>query len=311
MSLVKSVARRLFNGLYFSNEYICLNREAIIPDIKVMLETGDSAYDVTDSHLLLGYKPLLIALPKNGSYILSDPSTLNFFTSGKLCGSIRLGLSDTFHENMILFRGLSASHDLLTVSQKILHTLLRRGKRKNDPLNPSKELYDQIRVAYSFPRKISVITVGENGMYNAFPTDLHGEIHGQNNYIISLRENGEAYKQVIRAGRICLSTVSLAQFREVYALGKNHMQDLQPEKYFPEKTLRFINGSGIPVYGAANSYLILKVKSEQKAGIHHLITFFIEQRGQWENSPGTLAHIHSYYALWRKRNNYRDILFIR
>lgn len=311
MSLVKIVARRLFNGLYLSNEYICLNREAIIPDIKVMLETNDSAYDVTDSHFLLGYKPLLIGIPKNGSHIVTDTASLKFFTAEKLCGTIRLCISDTFHENLTIFIGQSASHDLLTISQRILHTLIRKGKRKNDPLNPSIELYDQIRVAYSYPRKISVITVGENGLYNAFPTDLHGEIPGQNNYIISLRENGKAYKQVLHAGRISLSTVPCDQFREVYALGKNHMQDMRPEKYFPEKTIRFINGSGIPVYGAANGYLILKIKSEQKAGIHHLITFTIEKRSASEKQLSILSHIHSYYALWRKRNNFRDMLFIR
>jgi hypothetical protein len=297
--------------MYFSNEYICLNFKELIPDIRVILETHDSAFDVTDSHLLLGYKPLLIGIPKNGSHITSHTASLKFFTSEKLCGTIRLCISDTFHENLTIFVGHSASHELLTVSQQILHILIRNRKRKNDPLNPPRDLYDQIRVAYSYPRKISVITVGENELYNVFPTDLHGEIHGQNKYIISLRENGKAFRQVVHSGRICLSTVSCDQFREVYALGKNHMQDLQPVNYFPAETLRILNGSGLAVYGAATGYLILKMESEQKAGIHHLITFSIEKRSATDKQLNILSHIHSYYALWRKRNNFSDILFIR
>ncbi|MEI9943390.1 MAG: hypothetical protein WDN26_04150 [Chitinophagaceae bacterium] len=38
-------------------------------------------------------------------------------------------------------------------------------------------LFSQVQIAYSVPRNISLVTLGENELYNLFPTDLHGA-HG-------------------------------------------------------------------------------------------------------------------------------------
>ena len=64
-------------------------------------------------------------------------------------------------------------------------------------------LYKQVQIAYSIPRNISLITVGQNDRFNLFPTDLHGPVN-EDHYIISLRHEGKACQQVMKPAASCL-----------------------------------------------------------------------------------------------------------
>src|SRR5688572_8354394 len=63
--------QRLFiklNGLYYPQEYLCLNKETFEHTLLVyLLRDGHVVKDITDLHLFIGYHPLVIALEASKS----------------------------------------------------------------------------------------------------------------------------------------------------------------------------------------------------------------------------------------------------
>lgn len=302
---------KIKSNFFFPNEYICINQNEILPDCKVILKSGQATVDVTLKHLFLGYKPILIGIPRSIMATIKGKCELQFFTKDKLCGNIELSQLAIDHPSIILFEGKSAKHNLLSFPQMFIEFIKHLKANKDHPLYPDKNLYNQTRVAYSFPRKINVIVVKKDNQYNIFPTDLHGEILGDNLYIISLRENGKAYSQVMEADHITLSTVPSEMFESIYQLGKNHMQELKPEEELTDLILHTQTNPSYAVSKHCSSFIVLKKRDQFKIGIHNLITFTIEYRGSLNENTDTLAHFHAYYSNWRSRNNFHDKLLIR
>ena len=161
-------------------------------------------------------------------------------------------------------------------------------------------LYTQVQAAYSIPRNISLITVGKDNRYNLFPTDLHGEA-GNDHYVVSLRHEGKACRQVVNAGKILISTVHSQFYKSAYALGKNHMQEMKDSSQFPfsnEVSAQF----SLLIPQPALLSRELELQDSFIHGIHRLLIFKILSRQQWNDTPSTLAHVHNVYATWRYNN---------
>jgi hypothetical protein len=310
-SSIKSIVRNLKANFYFENEYICLDQNSVLPDISVIFKSGEKTIDVSREHLFLGYKPVIIAVPSSLIEGNSSSAEILFYTGRSVCGSIKLKLTGIDHPSLKIFEATEARHELLNIPLKIIHSLRQARADKNHPLYPDKNLYEQIRVAYAYPRKISVLVVKEEECYNVFPTDLHGPVKGTKEYVISLREKGKAYEQVKRPSVITLSTVPSATYRDIYSLGKNHMKELRSFSELKDLLMKYGDNAELALSRDCSNFLVLKKKREDKIGVHHLITFSIEESGIVNENADTLSHVHEYYASWRKRKGYRDKLLIR
>ncbi|HNS12120.1 MAG TPA: hypothetical protein PKM97_05860 [Bacteroidia bacterium] len=307
----KSVFQTIKQHFLLPNEYVCINQIPVLTGIKVLFRSDQQTMDVTKSHLFLGYMPVTIGLPKSINFDSTEICELLFYTSDKFCGSIKLKLSKTLHPSLNLFEGTGAQQRLLSVEQKLVHYVKGIRKQKDHPLYPKKGVYDQIRVAYSYPRKISILIPEKDKVLNVFPTDLHGNIETDNTYIISLREAGNACKQIMTSELITISDINSKAFREVYALGKNHMAEMQRIDHFSGTIIE--SNDSIPrlLYKDAVNYKILERLHDCNVGIHKLITFKILKTGDIQARTNILAHVHEYYALWRRRNGYKDELLFR
>jgi len=158
-------------------------------------------------------------------------------------------------------------------------------------------LYKQVQIAYSLPRIISLVTVGNGELYNLFPTDLHGPVEDQF-YVSSLRYEGKACQQVESIRRIAISKIDCNAYKTVYSLGKNHMQELKPRNEFPFGP----NLSGVfqlPLPQAVSQCYELEVMESFKHGIHRFFLYKIISAHRFDSQPLTLAHIHNVYATWR------------
>ena len=169
-------------------------------------------------------------------------------------------------------------------------------------------LYKQVQIAYAIPSVISLITVSSDNLFNLFPTDLHGQIN-EDYYIISLRYQGNACKQVEQAKKIVLSNVDASYYKEAYNLGKNHMQPLKEKSNF--------------VFSEENSYTLklplppnviecreLELKDSFIHGIHKLLLFKILNHQRSQNPSTTLAHVHNVYATWRYKQGLGNYFFL-
>jgi len=132
---------------------------------------------------------------------------------------------------------------------------------------------------------------------NMFPTDLHGPI-GEKFYAGSLRLGGLANDQVEKYKQIVISEVEPSFYKHAYALGKNHMKELQKESEFPlhltrSKSLNFL----LPAAVVSNREL--KRINSLDVGIHRIHLYEIILRDILQENQSSLTHIHQYYAQWR------------
>lgn len=311
--------KNLFTGFTVPQQYVCLSLEDFEnpPSVFLTASNSDKSLDVTTTHIFLGYRPLIMAVVfsdgedplekeeliclnfmQNGSKIRNSWRS---FSSFKNCLA-RLVLKRISGRNMerqrvVLYGGTYGEHHFINPFYRFINSQ-REKLRKDHPGNvrlPG-NLYDQVRIAYAIPRIIALITVCDGSQMNMFPTDLHGGF-GKEFYISSLRQGGKANNQVEEAKKLILSFMPVSEYKAVYAMGKNHMQNMRDFNEFsisPELT----DALKLPVPSAALRYKELELIDSFNAGIHR-IHFYRIIRERKITDGLTLAHIHQYYAQWR------------
>jgi hypothetical protein len=282
----------------------------------------DQVIDVSHSHLFLGYKPVIIALMFSASHpqlnsLESETSVcLEFNQDGfyekKPIATLTLSrIHKQVHKDVtiLFYEGSRGSHRYLnSLHQSINNQIERIKTRKPGNIGLPGNEVDQVRIAYSLPRLISVITVSDGVLMNMFPTDLHGQA-SEEIYVSSLREGGLANAQVQRIKKIVISEIQPSWFKQTYAWGKNHMSEMRSELNFSlhkEKSKSF----GFPLPEGVTKYREVELMHSWRHGIHWIHHYQIVNQKRIGSSY-TLAHIHQYYAQWRKNHNIKTEYFWR
>ena len=330
---ITSQIKQLFTGIVIPQEYCCLELEALDAPLKVILTTKEQSVvrDVTTSHLFLGYKPLIIGLQETSAdetcladhsefcltfiqgNFKSDAKWKDFPTDRAAVATVilkKIQKSDFDGQSIYIFEGYLAKHRLLGTLHQFVNNLRERYRtRPKDNVGLPGNLLDQVRIAYSIPRKIRVITVSDGTLVNMFPTDLHGVI-GRGYYVGSLRIGGKANAQVESLRRVVIAEVDASSYLEVYSMGRNHMMDLQNERRFMlhHKRSRIFN---FPLPEWALRYREMIHIGSFDHGIHRVHFYRIVHNDELENSGPTLAHIHQYYAQWRMDQGLKTTLYLR
>jgi flavin reductase (DIM6/NTAB) family NADH-FMN oxidoreductase RutF len=307
----KNQLKRILTGLSIPQEYICIDLRDFQSPLSVFLAIGNQDFllNVTSSHLFLGYKPLIIGLSFNISdenyTSIRDQRNISFHFVSEPQTEIaklilrRIGERVIGNQVVLFYEGEHGSHSFL----KHFHQCVSRQfeKWRTHPANNVSlqgNLIEQVRIAYSIPRIISVISASDGSLTNMFPTDLHGQI-GEKYYAGSLRKGGLANEQIEKCKRIVISEVGASFYRQAYALGKNHMKQLQNESIFsihPSRSKNF----NFPLPILARYYRELKWIDSFDHGIHRIHLYEIIHQQVIEENGSILAHIHQHYAQWRE-----------
>ncbi len=312
MKLLQKVLNK-FNGLYYLQEYLCLATETFEQPLHAYLfSKGQVVKDITKLHSFVGYHPLILAMPEKDAnsetidIVFSNQALQpnEIFSKKDAIASLRLQKINepSFQTGAISFyEGIHGAHRFVSpFHQYIIGLNNRLYNKKKGNVFLEDNLYKQVQVAYALPRNISLITVGQNNSFNLFPTDLHGTADNQH-YIISLRFSGKACRQVENTGKILITGLNSEFYKTVYALGKNHMQEMKPKENFP-----FGNQVSahlqLPLPESALSYRELELQDSFNHGIHKLMLFKILTTQQVQDNLSTLSHIHNAYATWRHNN---------
>ncbi len=311
MNLVKKILNKL-NGLYYTHEYLCFAKGSLTQPLHVYLVREKHVVkDITNHHLFTGYSPLIFAFPD-----LELPGSLHLifsqavfhpneiFTKKDALASLYLEEIQQRADSdckVVYYEGVGGVHHFLNGFHQFINNLNNEWFNKR-PGNVflHNNLYKQVQIAYAIPRNISLITIAQNDLFNLFPTDLHGQID-KDHYVISLRVGGKAGEQVESAGRVLISRVHCDLYKEVYALGKNHMHELKRATNFP------FSGSSSSTFGwplpqQAIVYTELSLVDSFVQGIHKIFLFRIVFQQTLQAETDTLAHIHNSYATWRHNN---------
>jgi len=323
MGAIKKLLGKL-NGLYFSQEYLCLSKESFAQPLHVYLaDNARIIKDITQSHLFVGYSPLIFAFSSSATGENRDKLDLLFTTTPFLPNEIvskrdaiaRLSLqrirtlagsADTIE----FYKGIRGTHNFVSpFHQSIIQLTNKLYNKTAGNVFLKGNLYTQVQIAYSQPRKICLITVGENNLYNLFPTDLHGQINEQE-YIISLRHEGKACHQVEHAAKIALSDMAADEYKNVYSLGKNHTRPLRDAAEFNfghTKSRKF----SFPLPKKVLSYKELMLETSFIHGIHKILLFKIVHEERFTDTPATLSHVHNCYATWRHNQGLSSNFLLR
>jgi flavin reductase (DIM6/NTAB) family NADH-FMN oxidoreductase RutF len=319
---MKKLLRKILFGITIPQEYLCISLNDYEQPLRIFIKENlnDKEKDITEHQLLIGYKPLIIAIEKNYlSEFNKDANstiTLYFQTEWiKKVASLKLKLINEIQLNSticLIFEGIKGDHSFLSFIHRFSNNLLYKltAKRKKNIYLPD-NLYNQVKIAYSVPRKIYLASVGSGELFNIFPTDLSGPM-GENNFIVSLRTNGKACKQVGEAGKFLVAQINADAYSEVYNLGKNHMKDFSEINSFKleffEKRSEKLN---LPVPVKAQMYYELEKINMFEAGIHTFYFCMITSKVKLNESKDILAHIHRDAAEWRRRRKIKTNYLLR
>lgn len=322
--------RKFITGLTIPQEYICIGKELSNP-LRVFLtdHRAERSIEVTNCHLFLGYKPLIIAfvfsadhgfdfeenkicLHLNEQLLSINTRWRGFSADSKSIARLqmkRLVVEKCADLSVGFYEGVFGKHRFIpTVNQKVDSLLNKLRQRSSGNISLSRNLYDQVRIAYAISRTISLITVSDGQLINIFPTDLHGPA-GNDFYISSLRIGGEACRQVEQNKKIVISEIEALEFQTAYQLGKNHMRKMCEKENFNlaeelSQIFRYPLPKGVGIYRE------LELINSFDIGIHHILIYKVVSCNKIkEITP--LAHIHQYYAQWRDNTGLETHLLLR
>ena len=313
MKLFQKFLQKL-NGLHYSQEYLCFGYESFEHPLHAWLvSNGHVTKNITKLHSFVGYQPLIIAIASDietaetTDVIFSNnvlqPNDLFLQKDAIATLSLKKIQEQPFLENKItLYEGCRGKHRFVSsFHQSIIGWHNRLYQKKPGNVFLPGNLYKQVQIAYALPRNISLITVGQDDRYNLFPTDLHGPA-GEDHYIISLRWQGKACRQVEQTGKVLVTQIQNDFYRTVYSLGKNHMQEMKGIENFPFSEAVSTNYH-LPIPLSAIQCQELELQDSFIYGIHKLMLFKIVSRQVIGDHPSTLSHIHNVYATWRHNNH--------
>lgn len=291
-----------------------------------MTSPHHAAEEVTHRHLLLGYSPLIIGVILKEKQSAPDKICLTFVegdfaadarwqsfpTDKNAVGRIELELLETqkFGNSTVgFYKGVFASHRLISAFHQFTNAVKNRLKTKApDNIGLEGNLYDQVRLSYSFPRKISLILLMRDGLMNCFPTDLHGALDDEY-YVGSLRIGGKADDQVLNVKKVVIAELKPGFFKDAYAMGKNHMREMKSLSEFE------LNGPRsklfqVPLVTATVCYRELEWFDSFDYGVHRIHFCRVINRVDLGTSE-RLAHVHQYYVQWCIRKNKQLSTLIR
>lgn len=305
-----SAAKKFLLGNNIPQEYLCLSEGLLIDSPIVKMNLDGSSIDVTNNHLFLGYKPLIIGLiagPNDTHFgALKNTSIIefDFENSGKKIASLKLEYRDKINlgtTSIFIYEGINGTSKFLPAFYRFTNSIAGKLKpKKEGNVDLENNLYEQVKIAYSVPRPVRLISISKDGLYNVFPTDLNGRIDNEH-FAISLRLGGKANEQLNNIKQLVICDMDTNCYKEIYQAGKNHMKDLREPGIFDfgkEKSKTF--GNLIP--RGTKSYLELELINtpSKPLGIHNLNFLRIANEEKLAEGP-VLHHIHRDYALWRKR----------
>jgi hypothetical protein len=160
--------------------------------------------------------------------------------------------------------------------------------------------------AYSYPRRVRVVSFREDGYFNIFPMDLLGDIPQAGRYALGLRHTNTTLARIIGAKKVVVSEFPFARKDTIYRLGSHHSasppsigelpfgviesQELGfwvpewVESYKEIRILKTINlGSHMLIWGEPVSESRIRPETPHLYHIHYLL--FLQQKARGFSYP--------------------------
>lgn len=310
----------LFKKILFGNidikEYSTVTIAGGINE-KVFLVTGKLTIDISKIHWVLCLEPIVFGVwltkdehtivinEKTGSGMYFSDSPRDDFKIAKR-NAVAIVTLDYFDK----IEEADGTLYLLTLREcKIYHvnflkTVVLFYKYYKKP-KLSFEKYKSLIAAYSYPRRVRIISFKQGDYFNIFPMDLLGAIPQSDKYVFGLRHTNVALAKIIESKKIVVSEVPYIYKDTIYELGKHHSGSPPKADSLPFKIQQTEN-FGFPIPEWADSYKEIQILKTKILGSHMLLWGEIVNEKTLRQSSGNLYHIHFllYYHQKIKRSYY-------
>jgi len=158
-----------------------------------------------------------------------------------------------------------------------------------------------VAAAYSYPRRVRIISFKESSEYNyIFPMDLLADISYAGLYLFGMRHSNRVLSKVTQQEQIVVSEVPAELKPLIYQLGKNHSASPPPLEQLPFATVQS-REFGVHIPDWAEGYKELHIRRTLDLGSHMLLLAECAQETHLKPATPRLHHIHFLHHLHLKR----------
>ncbi len=310
---MKELYRKIIFGDADIREYSTIRIDGEIRE-RVYLQCGDQAppIDISRDHWLLCLDPVVFGVwldkerqaPDQAArcmmYFRDEPCHPGADPGKHSLAALQLDLVDKIEEEggrLFLFRlNTCRIHHLNFIRTRLIYS--KYYKKPGLTFSKLRSLV----AAYSYPRRVRLISFREEGYYNIFPMDLLGDIPQAGRYVFGLRHTNTALARIIEAKKIVVSELPYECKETIYGLGSHHSSSPPPigdlafgvfpsqlfgfwipdfvEGYKEIKILRTMNlGSHMLMWGVPVGETRIKPDTPHLYHIHYLLYLHQKARG--------------------------------
>ncbi len=306
---MKSLVRKWLMGTTIFSEYSKITSSGD-PQQKAWMKKGESIIEISSTHWLLCIEPMIFGvwLNKNPSDNHNlDKEQYNIYFGGyfdKENNTIHTPESELVLSFMDCIDDTNGKLVLLRLNKCKIHHLgfIKRYLIFSRYYKRDRLTFDRFKCfvsAYSYPRRIRVVSFREDGYYNIFPMDLLGDISQHNRYVFGLRHTNLALQKIIKTGKLVVCEAPSKYKDTVYQLGKHHSGTPPPLESlsFQVSTSKQF-GFYVPAW--VESYKEIRILKTMNLGSHMLL--WGEQLGNecTTNSSEHLFLVHFLHYLHQK-----------
>jgi hypothetical protein len=301
---MKKYLRNLLFGDIPVSEYSTITvKEGILE--RVYLEAGSRRIDISETHWLLCLDPVVFGIwfakEENIQSLELLPSYRMYFNDSEEDAELVAGLKlDFFNKieeqdgTLLLLKLIEARIHHISIFKTRL--LFYRHYKK-----PEQDFYKlkSYSAAYSYPRKVRLISFKEGIWYNIFPMDLVGDIPRSKRWVFGLRHSNVTLARIIETKKMAVSEVPYEYKEVIYQLGKHHREPLSgailPFDIIQSEIYDF------PIPAWASSYKEIRIVKTMNLGSHMLLWGEEINEKDLTGPSWNLFHIHFLHYLHQQR----------
>lgn len=289
------------------SEYVTIGTDSVLE--KVLLIAGNISIDITVTQYLLCLKPIVFGIWLTDENIKAALDTAKkisivFYIPGKKRIVARVKLSGTGATIAVKEGHL---YLLKAVATNLSHinafsTCLLYHKHYKKPGWPF-DAYKALAAAYSYPRKVRLVSFKTDGYFNIFPMDLVGAVHNRY-FVFGLRHSNIALTRIITTGKIVVAEIGAAHKTAIYQLGKHHSSIAVSVTALPFPVL-LTDHFGFYIPEWTESYKEIQLIHTVDLGSHMLLWGEVIAERQLNTASPGLSHIHFFEWLQLKNNGFK------
>lgn len=293
---MKKLIRKMLMGDSSFTEYARITMPDEIPE-SIYLEAGGNITEVSTTHFLLCIEPVIFGIWSEKNTATEKKYRLYFGSRERPEAVLELEFFNSIQDESgsLLLLKLRQSH--ICHLSAIKNFLIWYRYYSRDKMSFSK--FKSHVCAYSYPRRIRIISFRQQDYYNIFPMDLLGDIGQQGKYVFGLRHSNVAIKRIIETRKLLVAEVPSHQQHIIFRLGKHHSSQAPALSDLPFETTPSKNfGFYIPSF--AESYKEINITQTLALGSHMLLWGNVQEAVQLSTPDQHLYMIHFMHYLHQK-----------